>query len=73
MNDIERIEIYETMPKGWKVLEGATTAPKGYVWIWNVKSLFPKNGEERFRSGLIKEDNIQKHSRRYENDSKRNA
>ena len=33
---------YDKMPKGWKVLQGAMTAPKGYIWIWNGKSIFKK-------------------------------
>lgn len=41
------------MPKGWKVLSGATTAPKGYVWITNGKSHF---GGDR-KTALIKKNN----------------
>ena len=32
--------LYNTLPHGWKVLKGATTAPKGYKWISNNKSRF---------------------------------
>ncbi len=42
-------KIYKRIPKGWKVLKGATTAPNGYVWIWNGKSRFL--GE--YRAGLV--------------------
>lgn len=38
------------MPIGWKVLKGATTAPCGFIWVYNGKSLF---GGER-ESALLK-------------------
>lgn len=38
------------MPKGWKVIEGAQTAPDGYIWINNGKSLF--GGE--YEQGLLR-------------------
>lgn len=44
------IRVYERKPNGWKVNEGATTAPVGYQWINNGKSLF---GGKR-KSGLLK-------------------
>ena len=31
------------MPSGWKKIRGATTAPSGYVWIWNGKPIFSKD------------------------------
>jgi len=34
------VEVLDKMPDGWKVCKGATTAPYGYVWINNGKSLF---------------------------------
>lgn len=43
--------VYSRMPKGWKETKGATTAPKGYKWISNGKSLL---GGKR-KSALIKE------------------
>lgn len=36
------IPIYDTMPDGWRVIQGAMTAPNGYVWIYNGKSIFSK-------------------------------
>ena len=39
---INKIEVVNNIPNGWKILEGATTAPKGYKWIYNNKSLFSK-------------------------------
>ena len=41
---------YDEMPEGWKEVQGATTAPNGYVWIWNCKSIFSKE----FRHALLK-------------------
>jgi hypothetical protein len=41
---------YDKMPMGWKEVQGATTAPNGYVWIWNRKSIFSKE----FRHALLK-------------------
>lgn len=32
-------KIYRKMPEGWKVAEGAMTAPCGLIWINNGKSL----------------------------------
>ena len=43
--------VYNTLPHGWKVLKGATTAPCGYKWISNNKSRF--SGERKL--GFIKE------------------
>lgn len=48
--------IKETMPDGWKITEGATTAPRGYTWINNGESLF--NGKRQ--SALIRTNNIRK-------------
>lgn len=38
------------MPEGWKEIRGATTAPNGYVWINNHKSVF----SEEYRHALLK-------------------
>lgn len=38
-------QVYETLPNGWIILKGATTAPKGYKWISNNKSRF--SGERK--------------------------
>lgn len=43
----KEITIYDKIPDGWFIVEGAMTAPQGYVWICNNKSLFDgtrKNG-----------------------------
>lgn len=34
------IKILDSLPKGWKWLEGATTAPNGFRWANNNKSRF---------------------------------
>lgn len=39
------VKIVNEKPIGWKIIENATTAPCGYKWISNGKSLF--NGERR--------------------------
>ena len=44
--------IVKKMPKGWKVLLNATTAPKGHVWITNNKPQF--SGERKY--ALLKTD-----------------
>ena len=36
----KKFTVYSSLPKGWKRLSGATTAPKGYIWIYNGKSRF---------------------------------
>ena len=49
---LERLlKIVEKIPDGWKILEGATTAPKGYKWVYNGKSLFSGKREK----ALLKE------------------
>lgn len=39
------VEVLNEMPDGWKESKGATTAPYGYVWINNGKSLFNREYE----------------------------
>lgn len=51
-NKAQGVKVYENMPKGWRVIKGALTAPKGYVWICNGKSIFSKEYEK----GYIKEE-----------------
>lgn len=38
--EINGIRVFETIPEGWRILDGATTAPRGYAWISNGKSHF---------------------------------
>ncbi len=49
------IDIYTGIPPGWHILDGATTAPQGYRWLWNRESRF--NG--RYRTGLLREETKQ--------------
>jgi hypothetical protein len=44
------VPIYDTMPDGWVEIRGATTAPNGYVWINNRKSIFTKE----YRHALLR-------------------
>lgn len=54
MKEIET-NIYNDIPDGWDFIKGALTAPKGYEWISNGKSIFSgerqtallKRGSER--------------------------
>ena len=39
------VKVLNEMPKGWEVLNNSTTAPVGYIWIYNGKSLFSKQRE----------------------------
>ena len=41
---------YDSLPPGWKELRGAATAPSGYVWIWNGKSIF----SDEYRHALLR-------------------
>ncbi len=45
------VQFLDKMPEGWRELKGATTAPNGYVWIYNGKS--PLNFAE-YKSALLK-------------------
>ena len=48
---IKGIQFFKKMPKGWKKINNATTAPVGYVWINNNKSRFSK---QEYQSALLK-------------------
>ena len=47
---IETSDVYNSAPKGWRKIDGAVTAPKGYTWYSNGKSRF--GGE--FKQALVK-------------------
>lgn len=34
------VKVLYSIPKNWHIIEGATTAPRGYVWICNSESRF---------------------------------
>lgn len=44
------VPVYEDIPRGWSKIKGATTAPRGYMWVSNNKSYF---GGER-KQALVK-------------------
>ena len=46
------VKILDEKPNGWIKREGATTAPKGYSWYSNGKSLF--GGE--YENALVNEE-----------------
>ena len=46
------VQFLDKMPEGWKVVKGATTAPSGYVWIYNGKNPFSNVAE--YKSALLK-------------------
>jgi len=49
----EDVELYTSMPAGWRRIIGAVTAPSGSMWIYNGKSLFSR---ERKIALLVKEE-----------------
>lgn len=54
MGFIAEVKIFDSMPKGWGVCNGATTAPSGYVWINNRKPLFVKTGKSQYEHAYLK-------------------
>lgn len=46
----EVIKTFDSLPDGWKYLNGATTAPNGYRWASNGKSRF----SAEYRHALVK-------------------
>ena len=54
LNSISGIRVYHSIPAGWSILQNATTAPCGYVFIWNHESFF--NG--RRKHGLISAEKV---------------
>lgn len=36
------IDVYDEMPTGWSYIKGALTAPLGYAWISNNKSILSR-------------------------------
>lgn len=45
------IDIYKDLPKGWDIIQGATTAPYGTMWIYNRESIKSK----KRKTGLLLE------------------
>ena len=52
--ELNNVSVFAEMPKGWGVIKGAMTAPKGSIWISNQKSMF--SGERE--TGLLLEEDI---------------
>ncbi len=50
------VKVLKRLPKNWKPIKGARTAPRGYVWVSNNKSLF---GGQR-KIALIKDKEYHK-------------
>ena len=49
-NLLQQYIVYESMPAGWKEIQGAQTAPNCYKWIFNGCSLFTDD----YRQALLK-------------------
>lgn len=47
-------DVVEEMPEGWEKLEGALTAPNGYIVIHNKKSRFNTEPGEKHEQKLLK-------------------
>lgn len=45
-------DVIDKLPDGWGKIEGALTAPKGYVWVNNKKSLWDKD----YQQAIIKKE-----------------
>lgn len=43
---LETTPVYSEVPKGWREIKGATTAPSGFKWISNGKSMFGGEREQ---------------------------
>lgn len=46
------VKVLDHIPDGWKKIEGAVTAPRGYSWYYNGKSRFSGEREQ----ALVKEN-----------------
>lgn len=49
----QQYPVFDELPKGWVIIKGATTAPKGYKWIRSTKSIFDKNKKLAFLEDKI--------------------
>lgn len=56
----KNFEYVEEVPQGYKVLDGATTAPLGYTWYTNGKSLINGRKNILVKDKDFKEDNKEK-------------
>lgn len=46
-------EVLNELPEGWRYIEGAITAPRGYKWAWNVKSHFGGEYKQRLIRSIV--------------------
>ena len=51
--------VVNSVPKGWKKVNGTLTQPNGYIWISNGKSLF---GGER-QHAIVKESTYERQAK----------
>ncbi|MDE5722189.1 MAG: hypothetical protein K2I30_05575 [Clostridia bacterium] len=51
-----KVKVLKRLPKDWTPIKGALTAPRGYIWVSNNKSLF---GGKR-KSALVKDKKYHK-------------
>lgn len=51
LSTFKNVPILETLPPGWKYIQGATNAPKGYKWCSNGESRF----SGKYKHALVKE------------------
>lgn len=42
---LEQVKVFNQMPTGWKETKYAMTAPNGYIWIYNGKSIFSSENQ----------------------------
>lgn len=49
----ENVKVFYQMPTGWEEISCAQTAPSGYVWIFNCKSIFTRE----YRHALLRVKN----------------
>ena len=57
------IPVLDAMPEGWGIVRGAMTAPRGYAWINNRKSIF----SDEYRHALLRKINPSKRERQCRN------
>lgn len=53
-------DVVKSVPNGWKKAEGVTTVPNGYVAITNGGSFYPKEGQTKRETKIIKEEDFKK-------------
>lgn len=46
------VKVLTEIPQGWVVMDNTLTQPRGYVWVWNLKSPFKR--DSGFEQALLK-------------------